>query len=356
MSEQPKDGTVRLPIEPLRALCRRLFEVAGAPAEHAGIVADHLIEAGAMGLPSHGVIRVTQYLAEIAAGELDPSAVPEVTAQHGALIRVDGNRCFGQVGGQTMADTAGRLARDHGLSIVVGRRLGHTGRVGAYPERLARYGLVGIAVCTGPPSGHWVAPFGGRDGRLATNPISFAFPVAGAEPVVSDFSTAATAEGVIRSLRNRSLEAPDGFLRDADGRPTRDPSALYGTPRGAIQPLGGSLGYRGTGLAILVEVLATLLADDATTDATRVGTNMTIMALDPQEGFATLAADLAAHLRATRPIDPERPVMLPGDRERDSLRHASEMLVDRPTWAGLQQAANAAGLSLQGLDGAATDG
>ena len=151
--------------------------------------------------------------------------------------------------------------------------------MGAYPEALARAGCIGIAACSGPPSGHWVAPFGGREGRISTNPIAFAWPVEGAEPAVADFSTAATAEGVVRSLRNRGLPAPDGMLRDAEGRPTSDPGVLYATPGGAIQPLGGSLGYRGTALALLAEVLTTLLSGESIDDAARVGTDMAVIAI-----------------------------------------------------------------------------
>ncbi|RXL51382.1 oxidoreductase, partial [Citrobacter sp. AAK_AS5] len=77
---------------------------------------------------------------------------------------------------------------------------------------------LGIAVCSGPRTGHWVAPFGGREGKLSTNPIAFACPVAGGDPIVADFSTSVVPEGVVRSLRNRGLPTPEGAIRDAEGR------------------------------------------------------------------------------------------------------------------------------------------
>ena len=113
-------------------------------------------------------------------------------------------------------------------------------------------------VCSGPRSGHWVAPFGGLEGRLSPNPIAFACPVAEGPPLTGDFSTSVVPEGVVRSLRNRGARTPEGALRDAAGRPTTDPAVLYGEPRGALQPLGGDFGYRGTALALMVELLAAL--------------------------------------------------------------------------------------------------
>ncbi len=173
------------------------------------------------------------------------------------------------------------IARELGMAIGTVRGVAHTGRIGAYPEAAARQGFIAIACCNGGPSGHWVAPFGGRDGRISTNPMAFAWPVEDGPPAVADFSTAATAEGVVRSWRFRGLTAPPGTLRDAEGRDTNDPGTLYETPKGTIQPLGGLLGYRGTALALLVEVLTTLLADKAVDDHSRVGNDMTLLAIAP---------------------------------------------------------------------------
>lgn len=325
-------------------LSTSLLTAAGATAADADTVVTHLLDADAMGLRSHGVMRVPQYLAEIAAGELDPRGTPTVRVGKPGRASVDGGGTFGQVVGMRMAAVAVELGRSTGVALVTGRRMGHTGRIGAYPEWIAESGLLGIAVCSGSPSGHWVAPYGGRDGRLATNPIAFAYPAGADGPVVADFSTAATAEGVIRSLHHRGLRAPAGWLRDADGRPTTDPGVLYSSARGAIQPLGGDLGYRGTALAVLVEVLATLLVGDAVDEERRKGSDLTIIAIEVDAGFADLAAGLGRHVRASAPIDPARPVLMPGDRERAARGAAAARVdIDAPTWAALTDAAARAG-------------
>ena len=335
-------------VEPaaIRTLGCALLERAGASAADAGIVMDHLIDASAMGLHSHGVMRVPQYLAEIASGTIDPRAEPAIVRAAPSRLSVDGHRSLGQVAGMRMVEALIPVARETGIALANGRHLGHTGRVGAYPEALAKAGLVGLAVCNGAPSGHWVAPFGGRDGRISTNPIAVGWPVEGGAPVVADFSTATTAEGVVRVLRDRGELAPEGFLRDPAGNPTRDPNTLYAVPKGAIQPLGGALAYRGTALALFVEVLTTLLNGDAVDDRTRKGTDMTILAIAPQAGFAGLARGLSEHMRASPPLDPARPVLMPGDRERANAGTTRLIRVDGPTFDALAAAAATAGLAM----------
>jgi len=338
--------SVRVAPGDLRSLGNALLERAGAPAENARIVMDHLIEASASGLHSHGVMRIPQYIAEIAAGIIDPRTRPDVKQTSPGRLSVEGHRGFGQVVGMVMVDALVPVARTAGIAMAGGRHLGHTGRIGAYPEALAKAGLVGIAACNGAPSGHWVAPFGGRDGRISTNPLAIAWPVEGQPPVVADFSTATTAEGVIRVMRDRGEQAPEGYLRDANGQPTRDPGTLYAKPKGAIQPLGGALAYRGTALALLVEILTTMLNGDAVDDHSRKGTDMTLIAIAPQSGFEHLTRGLSEHMRASPPLDPARPVMMPGDRERKSAAASTAIRVDGPTWASLTEAATNAGLPL----------
>ena len=323
----------------MRTLGCVLLERSGALPEHARIVMDHLVAASAMGLHSHGIIRIPQYLAEIEFGIIDPGAEPTIAQSSASRLSVDGRRGFGQVVGMRMAQALVPVARATGVAMANGRRLGHTGRVGAYPEALAHAGLIGLAVCNGPPSGHWVAPFGGRDGRISTNPMAMAWPVDGAAPVVADFSTATAPEGVIRVLREQGAEAPEGYLRDAQGRPTRDPSVLYTMPRGAIQPLGGALGYRGTALALFVEVLTTMLNGDAVDDGARKSTDLTLLAIAPQTGFGQLTRRLSDHIRASPALDPAKPVLMPGDRER-AADVTAPLRVDGPTWAALASAAH----------------
>ena len=248
---------------------------------------EHLVAASAMGLHSHGIVRIPQYLAEIEFGIIDPSAEPGIVQTGTSRLSVDGRRGFGQVVGMRMVEALAPVARATGIAMANGRHLGHTGRIGAYSEALAQAGLIGLTVCNGPPSGHWVAPFGGRDGRLSTNPIAMAWPVDGRGAGRRRLLHRQRARGHHSRLRERGAEAPDGCLRDAEGRPSRDPNVLYAVPRGAIQPLGGALGYRGTALALFVEVLTTILNGDAVDDRSRKGTDMTLWPSRRRPGFGS---------------------------------------------------------------------
>jgi hydroxycarboxylate dehydrogenase B len=342
----PKPAAFRVAPADIMRLGLALLERAGTPPDDARVVMDHLVAASAMGLHSHGVMRIPQYLDEIKSGVINPAARPEIVKTAASRLNVDGQRGFGQVVGMLMVEALVPVARATGIAMINGRHLGHTGRIGAYPEALAKAGLVGLAVCNGAPSGHWVAPFGGRDGRISTNPIAMGWPVEGAAPIVADFSTAAAPEGVIRVLRDRKTPAPEGYLHDAEGRPTTDPNVLYAVPKGAIQPLGGALGYRGTALALFVEVLTTMLNGDGVIDTSRKGTDMTFVAIAPQSGFAALTRELSDHIRASPPLDPQRPVMMPGDRENAEAQATTELRVDAPTWDALAKAARRAGIDM----------
>jgi hydroxycarboxylate dehydrogenase B len=340
-------GVVHVDAASLARFGEALLVAAGAPMRTAGIVVSHLLEADAMGLPSHGFMRVPQYLGDVTDGSTDPSAMPHIVRTAPGRAEVDGRRGFGQVVGAAMAEEAVALARDAGIAFVTGRHMGHTGRVGAYAEMIARAGMVGVAVCSGPRAGHWVAPFGGLEGRLATNPIAFAYPDGEGTSVAADFSTSVAPEGVVRARLHLGQKAPPGALRDPQGRPTDDPAALYATPRGTLQPLGSDVGYRGTALAMLVDVLAALLAHDEADDPDRAGSNLAMLAIATGPDFPARAARMGRYIRATPPIDPARPVQLPGERERANAQRAAgrPVPVDPTTWAALRREAEARGLT-----------
>src|SRR5262249_46254446 len=116
-----------------------------------------------------------------------------------------------------------------------------------------RRGMLGMMMVNGGGHGQWVAPFGARSGRLATNPLSIAVPSASSDPLVLDMATSAAPEGKIRAMLAAGLAIPEGWVVDHAGKPTRNPADLYGPPRGALLPFGG---HKGFGLALLIDALA----------------------------------------------------------------------------------------------------
>jgi uncharacterized oxidoreductase len=313
------------------AFVAALLRKSGAPRGHASVVAEHLVECSRLGVHSHGLIRVPQYVRDIRAGEIDPRARPRRTRTRGAVSWVDGRCCFGQVGGIYCTQRAVGAASTHGAGLVVANRLGHTGRLGAYAELAGAQGFLVLVFGTTPPRSHIVAPFGGIDGRLSTNPIAFAIPN-GAAPVVADFATSQQPEGKVRSARNRRQRLPDGVLQDPDGNPTNDPAVLYGSPRGTLLPLGGrDFGHKGYALGVLVEAMATLLAGDAVDDASRRTFNLAVLAIATDNGFERGTERMVDYLRSARPTDPRRPVLVPGDPER-AAHDRTVVEVDEQSW------------------------
>jgi hydroxycarboxylate dehydrogenase B len=327
--------------EPLRAFLKALFCAYGTPADNARAVVDHLVDASLVGLHSHGIIRVPDYLDAIVSGAVNPAAVPTVV-DDGTVLVLDAHGCFGQVAGASVVDAVERRAGAGGVAIVALRKAGHLGRIGAYVETLARRGFIAIAFCSVPTRFHSVAWFGTREGRLGTNPIAYAFPTA-TDPVVADFSTSAIPEGRVRFLRNQGLAAPAGALRDANGAPTTDPNVLYGLPSGTLQPLGGDVGHKGSALGMLAEMMGTLLAGEDTDDRDR-DNNLTVLAFRAPNGFDAHASRLVDYVHAAEPIEQSQPPMVPGEPEARMRRTTERVLVDDPTWDAILERAAGRGV------------
>ena len=186
-----------------------------------------------------------------------------------------------------------------------------------------------LAFCSGPAAGHRVAPFGGIEGRFATNPIAYAAPTMH-EPIVADFSTSAVPEGRVRLLAATSSELKPGILQDASGLGTIDPSALYANPPGTLLPLGGpDFGYKGTALGLLVELMATTLAGESTDDPSRVGNSVTLLGVKVGGAFRARATNLVDYVKSSAPRDPARPVLVPGEPEQRARQAAAISVPDQ---------------------------
>lgn len=236
----------------LTAVAEQILTAAGASPVNASAVAASLVESDLVGHDSHGVRRLVPYLEQIRAGRLDPAVEPAVEPRAPAASTVDCRFGFGQVAARLATSEARRLAAEHGAGVVAIRNCNHVGRLGEYVQTLAEDGAVGLAFGNADPS---VAPFGGRERRLGTNPLAWAAPrSADRPPVVADFATAGIAEGKLALARAAGEEVPPGLVVGPDGEPTTDPADFY--RGGALLPFGGHKGY---GISVLIEIVAGLL-------------------------------------------------------------------------------------------------
>jgi uncharacterized oxidoreductase len=319
-----------------------LFEAAGSPPDEALLTAQNLVVTSLMGVDSHGVIRIPEYLELIERGSIIPGARMTVTLTSQSTAVVDCGRNLGPVGATFAIREGIALARQHQVACVITHRCHHVGRLGAYPQIAAEKGLIAIATCNSPVQGHFVLPWGGRQGRLATNPIAYAVPTGG-WPVIADLSTCVAPEGKIRCHRNQSLPLPPGWILDAAGRPSTDPNDFYGPPRGGILPLGGPNGYKGFALGLLVEILGSALAGLSSTDETVEGNGLCFILLDPScfvplDRFRALMDELAAYLKSSPPVEGVDEVLLPGEPELRTMnqRRESGIPLDDQTWRAIR--------------------
>lgn len=332
----------RLTADQLRRAGYRLFTAAGCSEEDARSVVDHLVESNLFGHDSHGAIRFYEYLRFIRTGVFRTDARPFVVKDMGCAAVVDGGGALGQIGGTFAAQLAIRKAREHGIGVVALRNCSHLGRIGAYPLQAAREGLIGLAFVNAGRLGYQIAPFGGIDGRLSTNPVAFAAPRPGADPILVDMTTSITAEGKIRLAINQGKSIPEGWIVDAAGNPTTDPRALKADPPGAILPLGGPAGHKGFGLGLMVDVLAGTLSGQGCASGEReMRSNGLLFHVYSIDHFTDRAAydaeveSLVRHVRSSRPAPGFSEILLPGEPEfRTRRRREAEGIdVDDTTWS-----------------------
>ncbi|CAA2144867.1 Ldh family oxidoreductase [Methylobacterium bullatum] len=281
-----------------------------APA-NAESVARALVAAEADGLRTHGLMRLLAYGEQVRAGKVVGDAVVTSARPKPGLLAIDAAHGFAYPALDTAIALLPEIAREQGIAAAAIRRSHHCGAAGRPVEALAEQGLVAILFANAPAS---MAPWGGTRPVFGTNPIAFACPLPGAEPVIVDLSLSKVARGNIITAKQRGEAIPEGWALDAEGNPTTDPvAALAGT----MVPLGDA---KGTALALMVELLAAGLtgarfASEATSFLDAEGeppaTGQLILAIDATafagnalERFAVMARSVAeqdgARLPGTR--------------------------------------------------------
>ncbi len=343
------------PAEYFESVGTDLFRVAGAPNPEARQVAASLVRSSLAGHDSHGVLRIPEYLQFIVDGTVCPGAAIEVRRTSHTTAVVDCKQNFGAVGANRALETAIEIAREYKTACVTTLRCSHVGRLGEYVETAARNDLIAIATCNSPIGGHFVLPWGGREGRLATNPLAYGTPAAG-DPIVADFSTAVAPEGKVRVHRNQDKPLPPGWIVDADGHPSTDANKFYGPPRGGILPLGGAAGHKGFALGLLVDILGCVLNGVSSSDPDTLGNGVCFLVIDPAafcpvDVFRQEVARTIKYIKSSAPAPGFEEVLVPGELEFRTMRRreAEGIPIDERTWQAIQEHADRLGVSLEGI-------
>ncbi len=325
----------------LERIASDIFQGAGLSADESAIVAKSLVKSNLMGHDSHGVIRIPEYCQLLKDGVVRPGQNARVERETDASAVLEGGWGFGQVICRQAMELALEKAKNRALAAVTLYQCAHIGRLGEYAEMAAEKNMIGIVMCNDHGSGPAVAPFGGIDPRMSTNPLAIGIPTGGECPIVIDMATSVVASGKIHVQKNRGEKLPEGWALDSTGNPTTDPNAYYGPPRGAILPFGGVSAHKGFALSIAVDLLSGALGGAGCTreNAEREGNGVFLLVLDigafksPEE-FKAEADAFIEYLKSSRLMPGFDEILIPGEPEYKRRRKLEKegIKVDETTW------------------------
>ena len=238
--------------ENLKSYVAKVLQSVGSSPEDSLFVAEVLVEADLRGVESHGVTRLPGYISMIENDLLNLSPNIKILKDSGATASIDGDMGFGMLTAFKGMSIAIDKARDFGVGAVTASNMAHTGMLGFFTMHAAQKGFIGMAMNNGPTI---VPPFGGLTPTYATNPFSVAFPSTDGKPIVLDMATSMVAAGKLRLAAKKGETIPSDWGIDKDGNETTDPDqVIHG---GFLQWAGG---YKGFGLATMVEILGGVLS------------------------------------------------------------------------------------------------
>jgi LDH2 family malate/lactate/ureidoglycolate dehydrogenase len=296
------------------------------PPEAAACVADNLVQADLWGHPSHGVLRLFWYIRRIRSGATQLTHLAPEPDTLPALSALDGGDGIGQVVASAAMTRAIAAAKAHGIGAVAVRNSGHFGMAMYYTRMAAAAGCIGFITANASPA---MAPYGGKDKRIGTNPLSWAAPAGHYPPFLLDYANTAVARGKLYDAHSKGASIPEGWAIDAQGRATCDPAAGIA---GTILPMAGHKGY---GMALVVDLLSGVLSGSAFGSGVtgpyspegRSGAGHFVLAIDiaALRPLAEFEADMEAlidELKATPRAEGVDEIFYPGELEaRAETRH-----------------------------------
>ena len=310
--------------------CAALLAARGLPPNEAETVAQSLVHANLRGVDSHGVTRMPIYVDRLERGIVNPRPDIAIVHDRRATLSVDGDNGMGAVVASRALDLALDRVETHG-SVTMGiHNSNHYGSGAYYAEKAVRRDMVAFLYSNAPPT---MAPWGGVDPYLGTNPYTFAAPAGRFPPVMLDMATSVVARGKIIMAANSGKQIPSGWAIDGDGVETRDAQAAL---EGSVLPFGGAKGY---GIAMMIDMMAGVMTGAAfgprigdlynTLDAPQnVGAFIHLVhagAFQPAEAFKRRMDEMISEIKANRPARGIDEVMVPGEIEaRMAERRACE--------------------------------
>ena len=332
--------------EELTEICLSVFQKLNIPTAEAEIVTKSMVDANRVGHDSHGVIHLAKYVRELEEGLIQPGAPTETLHESASISVLDGNWGFGPVIATRAVELAIQKAKQTDISSVAVSRCNETGRLGGYACLAADAEMIGLLMANDHGGGACVAPHGGVEGRLSTNPMACAVPIERQDPIVLDMSTSVVASGKIRVKQHHNEALPHGWLIDAEGKSTTNPDDFYDVPPAALLPFGGSVSeHKGFGLSVIVDILSGALtgAGCSQGEDARVGNGLFVLVINVASfrGFPGFSAEIQRfvdYLKSAKRAAGVDAIRVPGERgwEEQRKREREGIPIDAETWAQIQ--------------------
>lgn len=308
-----------LPIADAQAFISQALQSAQVPLTDANLVAELMVKSDLVGADGHGIFRLPAYLKRIRAGGINLSPNIHIEREQGATALINGDNALGHLVMNKAVDLAIEKVKQHSVCWIGSHYGNHSGAASVYVRKLAEQGYIGIYMAVG--NANHMAPWGGIDLLLSTNPIAIAVP-AGDHPIVLlDIATTVAAYGKVKVAAQKGEPIPEGWMIDRQGSPITDPQK---SSEGSLLPIGG---YKGYGLAVMIGLLAGALNNAAVGKGTIdfnahhdliTNTGQTIIAVDPsafgdKDAFIGRVIALVNDLKSSSTLPGVNEIRVPGD-------------------------------------------
>jgi len=238
-------------LEAIAAFCHAVLAAVGAGKETAEAATRAMLHGSRLGIDSHGIRLLDHYVAALRAGRVNPRPRLRMSAGFGAVAALDADDGHGALATYHAMDCAVELAARFGIGAIGVRNSSHFGPAGAYALAAAEAGCIGIAMCN---SDSFVRLHDGATRFHGTNPIACAVPQEGGKPWLLDMATSAVPYNRVQLYKSLGRRLPDKVASDGEGRDTEDPQKVE-----MLAPLGADFGFKGAGLAGMVEIFSAVL-------------------------------------------------------------------------------------------------
>lgn len=313
---------VTISVKEAKEKITKIFMAVGVNNCEAEIIADMLVEADERGVHSHGILCTTRYVRLIREGKMRPNMSINVIRDNGTVAVWDGNHSSGQILGYRAMEDAISKAKKHGVGVVCVKGANHFGALAYYSQMAQKQGLIGTTLGTGDST---MAPWGGCEKVIGNNPICVAAPARNEVSPVLDMAMTVVANGKVSNMRRQGVkELPPGWGLDKDGVPTTKMEDCY-----TISPMAG---YKGWGMAVMVDILAGVLFGGGTGDRAKdnqEGPSLMMIALDidafndKEKYYEDIDARIK-ELKASKKAKNSKGIFMPGEIEANTFNEAEK--------------------------------